>query len=196
MQLKVIDIDPTFQLNNLDNISKAIEYAEDNGANICNLSFTFDYSNKQIVERIKKSQMLFVIAAGNSSPFGLSIDDKMSEISDLDNDIVVANINSKGEIDKNSNYGNQNVHIAAPGSDIYTTCVDGNYKLVTGTSFSCGIVTGVATLIYQNTYDPNTLFVKNLIINTATKLDSLSQKVKSQGYINGGDAISVLKAID
>ena len=184
MQIKAIDIEPLSRSNSIENIINAINYAEENNANICNLSFTFDYSNEKILAVIKKSPMLFIIAAGNSCPYGISVDNKMTIISRMQNVLIVANTNSAGEIDKNSNYGKESVHIAAPGCNVLTTSVDGSYKYVTGTSFSCAAVSGVAALVYQRLYHICPYDVKKLIIESVTRRDSLETKVKSKGYIN------------
>lgn len=47
-----------------------------------------------------------------------------------------------------TNVGN-NVSIAAPGEDIYSCSVDGTYEILSGTSMSAPIVTGVASLVWS-----------------------------------------------
>ena len=49
-------------------VIKAIRYAEDNGAVICNLSLTSTVDDKALYEAMKNSSMLFVVAAGNGNP--------------------------------------------------------------------------------------------------------------------------------
>lgn len=47
-------------------IIDAIKYAENNGADICNLSFTTYEDNKELQDIIHQLKMLFIIAAGNA----------------------------------------------------------------------------------------------------------------------------------
>ena len=49
-------------------VIKAIRYAEDNGAVICNLSLTSTVDDKALYEAMKNSSMLFVVATGNGNP--------------------------------------------------------------------------------------------------------------------------------
>src|SRR5262249_16741827 len=46
-----------------------------------------------------------------------------------------------------SNYGTQDVWIAAPGENVVTTYPGGTYASASGTSFSCPLVTGTADLM-------------------------------------------------
>ena len=90
--------------------SKAIKYAEDNGAVICNLSLTSTTDDKALYEAMKNSGMLFVVAAGNGNPkTGKGVDTDMIPFYpaayDLDNIISVANLSFDGALSASSNYG-------------------------------------------------------------------------------------------
>lgn len=47
-----------------------------------------------------------------------------------------------------TNVGN-NVSVAAPGEDIYSCSIDGTYEILSGTSMSAPIVTGIASLVWS-----------------------------------------------
>ena len=82
-------------------VIKAIKYAEDNGAVICNLSLTSTTDDKALYEAMKNSGMLFVVAAGNGNPkTGKGVDTDVIPFYpaayDLDNIISVANLSFDG----------------------------------------------------------------------------------------------------
>ena len=83
---------------------KAIRYAEDNGASICNLSLTSPANDQALYCAIRDSSMLFVAAAGND---GKDIDRTpvYPASYELDNVISAANISCGGELHESSNYG-------------------------------------------------------------------------------------------
>lgn len=47
------------------NLIDAIKYAEDMGADVCNLSIATSEESQELYETIKCSSMLFVVSAGN-----------------------------------------------------------------------------------------------------------------------------------
>ena len=90
-------------------VIKAIKYAEDNGAVICNLSLTSTTDDKALYEAMKNSGMLFVVAAGNGNPkTGKGVDTDVIPFYpaayDLDNIISVANLSFDGALSASSNY--------------------------------------------------------------------------------------------
>ena len=110
-------------------VIKAIKYAEDNGAVICNLSLTATTDDKALYEAMKNSGMLFVVAAGNGDPkTGKGVDTDVIPFYpaayDLDNIISVANLSFDGALSASSNYGKTTVDLAAPGSYILSQRYD------------------------------------------------------------------------
>lgn len=175
------------------NAIKAIRYAEQMGADICNLSWGTTNYNQDLELAIRESSMLFITAAGNNGnnnnstpmfPAGLR----------LPNLISVAYIDSDGELAKDSNYGVSTVDIAAPGQNIYSTLV-GSYGYSSGSSMAAPHVTGLAAMIYayqENIYPSQ---VKELLLHTLLPLDSLDGYLIHPGIPDAGMAIQCLSQL-
>lgn len=178
------------------NVIKAIQYAEANGADICNLSFGATITDPLLEETIKNSRMLFVVAAGNGDPLGVGYDIDRSPIYPAaypyDNIISVANLMFNGNLSSDSNFGINSVDLAAPGSYIVSTTPGDTYAFMSGTSMAAPMVTGVAALLYSYRPDISLTDVKNIIINSARKLDTLNGKVLSGGMLDAGAALGYL----
>lgn len=167
----------------------AIQYAQDNGASIVNLSLgtsTFDYA---LYLAMKNSDLLFVVAAGNDG----ADDDETGTYPaayPLDNIISVANLNCDGTLHSSSNYGIQSVDLAAPGSYILSTTTGSTYSYMTGTSMAAPMVTAAAAMVYSY-YDGISLSeVRQILLDTVSSLDSLSGLVATGGMLNVGAALS------
>lgn len=71
--------------------------------------------------------------------------------------------------------------IAAPGVYILSTASDHGYAHMSGTSMAAPMVTGVAAMVYSSRPDLDLIGVKNALLNSARKTDSLAGKVFSGG---------------
>lgn len=194
-----------------ESVVQGIQYAEENGAHICNLSLGGDEDDTALRSIIENSPMLFTIAAGNGDYYtGRAIDiDRTPTYPasyDFDNIITVANLQCNGNLHTTSNYGATSVDLAAPGSYIYSTSTgDGttnsnssipassSYEYMSGTSMAAPMVAGVAAMLYS-CYDNLSLQdVKNLIMDSVTPLENLSGKCLSKGTLNAYAAIQLAK---
>ncbi len=162
-------------------IARGIRYAVDNGARIINGSFGKSFSPKAewVYEAIKYAadkNVLFVHAAGNDSA---DLDDPANanfpndqvkngpEISD--NVITVGALNSEyGSelVASYSNYGNINVDVFAPGTDIYSTYPNNEYEYSPGTSMAAPAVAGVAALVMSQYPSLTAAQVKKIIMQS------------------------------
>lgn len=168
---------------------KAIKYAQAAGAEICNLSWgTTVYS--EILETVmRESDMLFVVAAGNSG--GNNNSTPLYPASyELDNLISVAYVTQSGTLASDSNYGVSTVDIAAPGQDIYSTTVGGEYHYMSGTSMAAPVVSGVAALLYAVGDTPYPQNVKEILIQTIKPLESLDGFLRYPGIVDAAAALS------
>lgn len=172
-----------------DSIIKAIQYAEKNGALICNLSLGTVAHDEALYLTMKNSNMLFVVAAGNN---GRNIDLYKSYPAsyDIENMITVSNLSYDGNLDYSSNYGEQSVDISAPGTHILSTTVDNGYSYMTGTSMSAPFVSAACALIYTHFENITLCNVKEIILNSATKLDNLNKTSVTGGILNVGNALN------
>ena len=168
-----------------ESVVEAIRYAEANGADICNLSLGTTKYMPKLEQEIANSSMLFVVAAGNGDERGIGYDTDQNPVYPADyaseNIISVANLMFDGNLDVSSNYGAESVDIAAPGSYILSTAPGGKFEFLTGTSMAAPMVTGVCAMVYSYRPELGVLGVKEAVLNSAKKLDSLSGKVKCGG---------------
>lgn len=169
-------------------VINAIQYAEANGASICNLSFGTTEYYPRLEQVMRDSRMLFIVAAGNGDEKGVGIDidatpDYPSDF-DLDNIISVANLMFDGSLEVSSNYGIKNVDIAAPGTYIVSTIAGRGYGFMTGTSMAAPMVTGAAAFLYSYRTDISLQDVKPILLASARKLEGLEGKVASGGMLD------------
>ena len=175
-------------------LALAIKYAEANGASICNLSLGTDTNDKVLYRTMKKSKMLFIVAAGNGGEDGRGIDiDKKPSYPasyDLDNIITVANIKADGTLSASSDYGAASVDIGAPGTDIISTSANGKYAYMTGTSMAAPFVTASAAMVYSSNADLTLADTKNILMSTVKADSALNGKTVSGGILDCGSAVA------
>lgn len=170
-------------------VISAIQYAEANGASICNLSLGTSENDRVLYQTIANSNMLFVVAAGNDSQ---NTDKQASYPAsyDLENLISVGNLNYDGTLHYSSNYGESTVDIAAPGSYILSTTSNNGYSYMTGTSMSAPFVSGAAALVYSHYDDVTLADVKEILFTSATELEALDGIVGTGGMLDLGSALN------
>lgn len=177
-------------------IANAIYYAVDNGAHIINMSFGKAYSpNKdyvdQAVQYAESKGVLLVHAAGNDAK-NLEIEANYPNRFIKKNNKEVSNwleIGASGWKSNNSefiasfsNYGKTKVHVFSPGVDIYAPVPDFNqYKFNSGTSMAAPATSGVAALIMSYFPNLNAQEVKEIILNSSTKITEKINKPGTKG---------------
>ncbi|CAN5598634.1 hypothetical protein BH10ACI1_BH10ACI1_00370 [soil metagenome] len=175
---------------------EAINYAIDrkrNGVNIRVISASWGSTqySKALEDTIRaagEEGILFVAAAGND---GTNNDQRKHYPSnyDLPNVISVAALDRNDQLASFSNFGVKTVHIAAPGKEILSTWLNEDYREASGTSMATPYVSGVAALILAS--DPN-MSVEKLrekLLKSVDKIDSLKDKIESGGRINAAKAL-------
>ena len=177
-----------------ESVVEAIKYAEANGASVVNLSLGSSEDDDELYNAIASSKMLFVVAAGNgNSRTGIGTDNDRTPSYpasyDLDNIISVANISYDGSLSTSSNYGAESVDIAAPGTAVLSTLPGNDYGYMTGTSMSAPFVSAAAAIIYSYYTDISLADTQEIILSSATKLDSLNGKCVSEGLLNVASAL-------
>lgn len=176
-------------------LARAIRYAADRGAKICNASWT-TYDNDPVLKTaILESNMLFICVAGNNTTTGGDNLDKKScypASFRLPNTITVGSIDADGRFSHYSNYGTKTVSLAAPGTRIVSTIV-GTYAYMSGTSMAAPFVTGVAAMIYAKNKDLYPSDIVKILSSSSRKLSVLEKKVSSGGML---DAYAALKKTD
>ena len=175
----------------IDNIIRGINYAEDNGAKICCLSFSTYAYNDKLYECMRKSKMLFITPSANQ---GLELCDELMVYPacyELDNIICVGDMRCDGNLSLISNYGKEYVDIAAPGTDIISTIPQNKYGCESGSSCAVPYVAGLAGLIYScYEIELNACEIKSVICENVTYNEKLKSKIKYQGFVNYKKALS------
>lgn len=177
-------------------VALAIRYAVDNGAKIINASFGKYYSphSDWVTEALVyagQNDVLFIHGAGNES---LDLDKKTNYPNDQGKDggeisntfLSVGATEPKygsNVVADYSNYGKANVDVFAPGTKIYSTIPENEYKFENGTSMASPAVAGVAALIRSYFPKLSAAQVKQIIIDSGLPL-----KVK---VVVGGDPDNV-----
>ncbi|HEX8370362.1 MAG TPA: S8 family serine peptidase [Pyrinomonadaceae bacterium] len=175
---------------------EAINYAIDRkqkGVNVRVISASWGstvYSRalEDAIRAAGEQGILFVAAAGNDSTNNDRSPHYPSNYK-LPNVISVAALDRSDNLASFSNYGATTVHIAAPGKDILSTWLKEGYREASGTSMATPQVAGVAALILAN--EPN-LTVEKLrerILKSVDKIDSLNGKVENGGRLNAAKAL-------
>lgn len=174
---------------NTSSVLEAIRYAEKMGADICNLSVGGYVQDQKLSQIIKESEMLFVCACGND---GRNIDlyPVWPAALTYENVVSVADLTPRGTLSPYSNYGVNTVTLAAPGTRIASTSVNGEYIYLSGTSMAAPGVTGIAAMLYA--YHPGLTadIAKQILVNSVTKMESLTDKVYSGGMVNAYQALA------
>ena len=170
-------------------IIQAIQYAEANGAQICNLSLGSSQNDPALYRTIASSKMLFVVAAGNDGT-DLETAPSYPASYDLDNLIAVANIRYDGELDPTSSYGAASVDLAAPGSYILSTTPGGTYSYMTGTSMAAPMVSAAAAMVYSAFPNATLADVKDILLASVHKLDCLTGRTATGGMLDLGAAMA------
>ncbi|MDQ3061362.1 MAG: S8 family serine peptidase [Acidobacteriota bacterium] len=175
---------------------EAINYAIERkraGVNVrvINASWGSTMHSKALEDAIRaagEEGILFVAAAGNSSTNNDNRPHYPSNY-DLPNVISVAALDRTDNLASFSNFGVKTVHIAAPGRDILSTWLGDDYREASGTSMASPYVAGLAALILASEPKLSVEKLRERVLKSVDKLDTLNGKVESGGRINAAKAL-------
>ncbi len=175
---------------------ESINYAIDrkrNGVNIRIISASWGSTQKSqaledAIRAAGEAGILFVAAAGNDS----TDNDKRPHYPsnyNLPNVISVAALDRNDKLASFSNFGVKTVHIAAPGREIVSTWLGDDYREASGTSMATPYVSGTAALILSNEPDMSVEKLREKLLKSVDKIDSLNGKVETGGRLNAAKAL-------
>ncbi|MEN6429177.1 MAG: S8 family serine peptidase [Phycisphaerales bacterium] len=178
-------------------VAEGLDYAAANGARIVNMSFGADMygaDGDQVVntaiDNAYEQGVLLVASAGN--------EDRSRPLYPAAYPNVLAVSATNGE-DMKSDYScfGSWVDIAAPGTDIVTTDMDGQYVSTAGTSFSSPYVAAVAALLLAHRPELTSIQARAILENTTDPV-YYGDMDPNLGYIGAGrvNAYSALQAAD
>ncbi|ABC29750.1 Subtilisin-like serine protease [Hahella chejuensis KCTC 2396] len=143
---------------------------------------------EEAVRRVEAAGVLMVFSAGND---GRNNDHYGHFPSNYDNPaiVAVASTDREGELSGFSNYGLEKVHIAAPGSDIYSTLPNHAYGSLSGTSMAAPMITGTLGLMAAHNPELDAQALKQALLDGADRIAAL------QGKIPDGRRLNLEKAL-
>ena len=176
-------------------VAEAFVYAAKNGAKLINCSFgkRVNEGKNLIPETLKYIQdnygVLVIAAAGNDSS-DIDRTPTYPASHQSENLLIVASTSSSGGLSGFSNYGKIGVDVAAPGSGIYSSVPGNKYEMMSGTSMATPTTVGVAAEVLSHYPNLSAIQLKNVMINSVSKMDRFKDKLVSGGRID------LLKALD
>ena len=203
MALKFLDASGNGYVSGaIDAIEFAIQvkraFAATGGANIRVLNNSWsggDYSQALAdeIQRANDADMLFVSATGNTST-DLGVTTVYPASYPGANVVAVGATDYNDQLGPYSGRGRNNVHIAAPGTAIYSTTIsswDPNasaYGTMTGTSMSSAYVSGAAALVLSHC-QYSTGALRNALLTSAASLPWIADRIQSGRRLDAGTAV-------
>ena len=169
-----------------------INYAVKRGVKVLSMSLSGSAYSQALEDAIinaRNNGVLIVAAAGNSA-LNTDIYPAYPAASTQDNVLSVAATASGDVLASFSNWGPTSVDVAAPGADILSTYLGGQYAWASGTSMATPHVAGMAAMVLS--VNPTLSYgqVKSILLGTVDPIGSLSGKMVSGGRVNLKNAVA------
>lgn len=187
---KIVPVNTVSGIIGITGLVEAIDYAQEKGVKIVNISASTSSKSELITTAFKNAHnILFVCSAGNA---GQSTGTHYPSGYNLPNIISVANMQENGTLHSSSNH-TKNVHVAAPGTEIYSTYPNNTYANSTGTSMAAPFVCGIAALVASEHPTLSGSDLRNVIEGSVIKSSNIGSKVSTGGYVNAYQALQYAK---
>ncbi len=173
------------------NVIQSFEFAVQAGARVANCSFGKYQESQAVADAITAAGehgLLVVVASGNDGA-DINVSPAYPAAFHTSNMIVVASSKSDGGLSYFSNFGMGLVDLAAPGSNIYSSIINGGYASWSGTSMATPQVVGVAALVLAANPGLSVSELKQILEANVTKVSEFSNKMNTGGRINAGASV-------
>jgi hypothetical protein len=140
------------------------------------------------IQRAGDADMLVVASAGNDGA-DHAVRPSYPASYGLANVVAVAATDYRDQLSSFSDFGAETVHVAAPGSVIYSTFIGPDaYTTLSGTSMAAAYVSGTAALVLARcSYSTGAL--RDALLRSARSLPSLTGRVQGSRRIDAGAAV-------
>jgi subtilisin family serine protease len=170
-------------------MAAGLRWAADHGARVANMSFNGVASSSSVLsaaQYFKSLGGLVFVSAGNDG-----VDPGYASTSSM---IIVTGTTSADAKASWSNYGDH-VHLAAPGSGIYTTNWGQAYSSASGTSVAAPVAAGVAALVMSANPGLSSAQVESTLFKTAVDLGSTGRDIYfGYGRVDAAAAVAAAKS--
>ena len=141
-QLMIVKVMQPTGVVNYSHMAQGIIYAAEKGAHIINISAGGYAESRTLRAAIEQAARTSVIVAGagndnRSDQFYPAAYPQVLAVAAVDSNLSKASFSNSGSW----------IDLAAPGVDIHTTTAGGNWSVVSGTSLSAPLVSGIAALV-------------------------------------------------
>jgi len=174
-----------------------IDYAVTTGAKIVNCSFGSSSKSSALHDAVDYAQdhnVLLVVAAGNDSENIDKTPTYPASFSDS-NILAVAASTSDDTLASFSNFGSENVDVAAPGDSIFSTYLGGGYKVLSGTSMAAPYTAGTAALLRKQESSATYGDLRYAIRHKVDKPPAFAGKVAYDGRLNVQKALAAIPSL-
>ncbi|WP_412470233.1 MULTISPECIES: S8 family serine peptidase [unclassified Halobacteriovorax] len=176
----------------LPHLIEAMRYAMERGADIISFSARLKVTSpafKKVLRELNDKGILVIASSGNVGVENSTNRYPGAYAEEFSNIIVVGSNDKNGNRVKSSNYGDQSVHLFAPGDKILTTHLSNTYGPSSGTSFSTPLVAAVAAMVLA-THGPQSRWtMRERLIKTSRPLKSLEGLSVSGGIVDAYEAL-------
>ena len=184
-------------VGNLSACVTCLDYARTNGARIINASWGFapgSLALSNAVASLRDAGIIVVAACGNSTN-NVDVNPVYPACYPFDNVVSVAYTTRTDTLANASNYGATNVHLAAPGEEIYSTYAvnDTSYITDSGTSFAAPHVSGALALLLAEYPAEGCQQIINRVLSATDPLPSLAGKCVTGGRLNLRKALTPIR---